>query len=377
MRQPPPPPSEGPDPSPAQPSQSREGLRIVIPARTIWLAIWATLASIVLLRFLQNIAEILLLLFAAIIIAEAMRPIVYWMRRHHIPRWLGVLLLYLLGLGVLTGLGLLIARPLVEQFTSFTRQLPDAIGRLEYLLRNAQGFLHNLPGGDTLPTVIGTLLQRLLPLLIGIPTLIITLLANIVIVLFMALFWLAYTDGLRAFFLSLFPPHLRRRGAEVLDEMSQLLGGYVQGVLIDMFAVGALATLVCWLIGLPYPVLLGVLAGLLEFIPLIGPWIAAIPAVLLGLLISPLTGALTALAYLAIQQIENNTLVPLVMNRVVKLSPLVTLIAVTLGAYLEGLLGALLAVPVAAAMQLVITRVLAPWLRRTTGGNATEPGEAA
>jgi predicted PurR-regulated permease PerM len=375
MRQLPPRPSETDNVPPAQGRQPRESLRVVITSRTIWLAIWATLASIILLRFLQNIVEILLLLFAAITIAEAMRPAVCWMRRYHIPRWLGVLLIYLLGLGFLTGLTYLMIQPLIEQLTSLITQFPSYMQNLEHLIRSAEGMLSGLPGGATLPSSIGGLLESLLSFLVSIPRVIITILAGIVIVLVMALFWLAYTDGLRDFFLRLFPPRLRGPGVDILDDMGNRLGGYVRGVLIDMFAVGALATLASWLIGLPYPLLLGVFAGLTEFIPLIGPFIGAFPAVLLGFLISPLTGVLAALAYLVIQQLENHTLVPLVMNRVVKLSPLVTLIAVTLGAFLQGLLGALLAVPFAAVAQVFIVRVLAPWIRHTTGAEAEEAAE--
>jgi predicted PurR-regulated permease PerM len=355
---------------PAQDRQPRQELRVIITPRTIWLAIWATVATLILLRFLQNSMEILLLLFAAIIIAEAMRPAVAWMRQYHIPRWLGVLLIYLAVLGCLVGLFYLMIQPLIEQFTSFTRQFPSFIQHVERLIHQIESMLGNLPGDTTLPSEIGGLLGNLLPLLVSIPRTIITILANILIVLVMALFWVAYIDGLRGFFLRFFPPRLRGPGAELLDEMGSRLGGYVRGVLINMVAVGILATLAAWLIGLPYPLLLGVFAGLTECIPLAGPYIGAFPAVILGFIASPLTGVIVALAYLAIQQLENHTLVPLVMNRVVKLSPLVTLLAIAIGVLLEGLLGALLAVPFAAVVQMFITRVLAPWIRRTTGGDA-------
>jgi hypothetical protein len=125
----------------------------------------------------------------------------------------------------------------------------------------------------------------------------------------------------------------------------------VRGILINMMVVGVFAGIVAWLLGLPFALLLAVFAGLTEAIPLVGPWIGAVPVVLLGFSISPTTGFLVILAYLLIQQVENHTLVPLVMNRVVKLNPLTTLVAVTIGALLQGLLGVLLAVPLAAVVQ--------------------------
>src|SRR5579885_1874898 len=90
-------------------------LRVSIAPRTIWLAIFATVGTVILLMFLNTIVDVLLLLFAAITIAESMRPAVLWMNRRHIPRWLGVVILYLLGFAILAGLGYFISQPLVNQ----------------------------------------------------------------------------------------------------------------------------------------------------------------------------------------------------------------------------------------------------------------------
>jgi predicted PurR-regulated permease PerM len=344
-------------------------IRISIAPQTIWLAIGATIGTILLLLFLGNVLPVLLLLFAAITIAEAMRPAVHWMNRYHIPRWLGVLILYLLGLGILSALGYFISQPLVEQVRQFVDNLPEYTQDIEDFATQAQGAMNNLPGGDAIPTQIANLVSQIAPFIVSIPAIIIGILADIVITLFMALFWTAYSDGLREFTLSFFPPRLRRQGAQVLDEMSLRLGGYVHGVVINMFVIGVLSGIADWLLGLPFPLLLGVFAGLTEFIPLVGPFIGAAPAVLLGLVISPTKGLIVALVYLLIQQFEGHTLVPLVMNRVVKLRPLTILVALAVGTLLFGLEGALLAVPFAAVAQVFIVRVLAPWIRNTTGGD--------
>jgi predicted PurR-regulated permease PerM len=336
---------------------------------TIWLAIWATVGTLLLLNFLGSITKVLMLLFAAITIAEAMRPAVRWMNRHHVPRWLGMLLIYLAAFGILSGLGYLISQPLVAQISQFSDNLPDYIKAIEDFARQAQGALNNLPGGANIPQEIGNILNNIAPIILSIPTTIIAILSDIVITLFMALFWISYTDGLREFFLGFFPPRFRRTGAEVLDEMGIRLGGYVRGVIINMFVIGILAGTADWLLGLNFALLLGVFAGLCEFIPLVGPFIGAAPAVLLGFTVSPTKGIIVALVYLAIQEFEGHTLVPLVMNRVVRLRPLTILIALSIGTLLQGLLGALLAVPFAAVLQVFIVRVMTPWIRRTTGGD--------
>jgi predicted PurR-regulated permease PerM len=376
----------GTEPQPPQPQDEPatkgrffpQQVRISIAPQTIWLTIGATVGTILLLLFLDNIIPVLLLLFAAITIAEAMRPAVRRMNRYHIPRWLGVLIIYLIGLGILAGLVYLISQPLVEQVNLFLSNLPQYTQDIEDFAKQAQGALNNLPGGNAIPDQIANLAGDITPIIVGIPTTIISILSDIVVTLFMALFWTAYSDGLREFTLSLFPPHLRRTGAEVLDEMSLRLGGYVRGVVINMFVVGILAGVADWLLGLKFALLLGVFAGLTELIPLVGPFIGAAPAVLLGFVHSPTKGVIVALVYLLIQQIEGHTLVPLVMNRVVKLRPLVVIVSLAIGTLLFGLEGTLLAVPFAAVAQVFLVRVLAPWIRSATGGDHhnTTPEEA-
>lgn len=362
--------SSGPDRPIIRRHHHTHDFKVSIAPRTIWLAIFATLGTILLLMFLNTVLDVLLLLFAAITIAEAMRPAVMWMNRRHIPRWLSVVILYLLGFGVLAGLGYLISQPLVAQIGQLTNNFPQYSQQIVNWAKQAQGALNNLPGGSNLPQQLGNLLGNVTPYLLSIPTTIITIISDIVITLFMALFWTAYTDGLREFVLSFFPPHMRPTGARVLNEMSVRLGGYVRGVVINMFVIGTLSGLAVWLLGLPFALLLGVFAGLTEFIPLIGPFIGAAPAVIIAFTMSPAKGLLVAGVYVIIQEFEGHTLVPLVMNRVVKLRPLTILIALSIGALMKGLEGALLAVPFAAVVQVLIVYVLAPWIRSATGGSA-------
>jgi predicted PurR-regulated permease PerM len=376
----------GMEPQKQQPSEPSETtgrifpshVKISIAPQTVWLTVGATVGTILLLLFLNSVIPVLLVLFAAITIAEAMRPAVRAMNRYHVPRVLGVLIIYLLGLGVLVGLGYLISQPLVDQITQFLNNLPQYTTDVENFTKQAQGALNNLPGGNAIPSQIANLLGSIASIIVSIPGTIIGIVSDVVITLFMALFWSAYSDGLREFFLSFFPPTLRRTGADVLDEMSARLGGYVRGVVINMFVIGILAGIADWLLGLKFPLLLGVFAGLTEFIPLVGPFLGASPAVLLGLIVSPTRGIIVAVVYLLVQQFEGHTLVPLVMNRVVKLRPLTIIVALAVGTLLFSLEGALLAVPFAAVAQVFIVRVLAPWIRSATGGDHhnTTPAEA-
>jgi predicted PurR-regulated permease PerM len=141
-------------------------------------------------------------------------------------------------------------------------------------------------------------------------------------------------------------------------EVEEKLGGWVRGQLILMLAIGVMATLGYFLIGLPNPILLGVAAGLFEIIPMIGPFLAFAPAVLVALALDP-TRALVVVGYaLVIQQIESNVLVPRVMGRTVGVSPLTVLLGILVGGALAGLPGAFLAVPLAGALQVLLAHVL-------------------
>jgi predicted PurR-regulated permease PerM len=143
------------------------------------------------------------------------------------------------------------------------------------------------------------------------------------------------------------------------------LSGYVRGVGINMLVIGILSGGADWLLGIPYPTLLGIVAGLMEIIPYFGPWISGgIAAIVALVTISPIAALEVIVAYILIQQIEGHVLIPYVMMRTVKINPLTVVIAVLLGTELLGIIGGILALPVAAVVEVVIMRAILPALRR-------------
>src|SRR5215510_2685930 len=137
-------------------------------------------------------------------------------------------------------------------------------------------------------------------------------------------------------------------------EVEEKLGGWVRGRLLLMLAVGVMATLGYTVIGLPNAILLGVAAGLFEIVPMIGPFLAFAPAVLVALATNPPQAVAVLVFALVIQQIESNILVPRVMGRTVGISPLTVLLGILVGSVLAGLPGAFLAVPLAGALQVIL-----------------------
>jgi hypothetical protein len=148
-----------------------------------------------------------------------------------------------------------------------------------------------------------------------------------------------------------------RRAAELLDAIAHTLRLWLLGQLVAMVTVGTLATIALWVLDVPSPLALGLIAGLTEFIPILGPFMAAVPAILAALLVDPMKAVHVAIAYLVVQQVENHILQPLVQKEVVALPPLLTIFATVTFGLIFGPLGLLLATPLA-VVALVAVRML-------------------
>lgn len=131
-----------------------------------------------------------------------------------------------------------------------------------------------------------------------------------------------------------------------------------------MLLIGVISGLGVWSLGVPYAFLLGLIAGLTEAIPIIGPFIGAVPAIILALFVSPTTALMVALFYLVVQQVEGNILVPAVMNRILKIEPMIILLSVLIGTTLLGVTGAFLAVPSASIIQTVLNKLVFPRIQK-------------
>ena len=154
-------------------------------------------------------------------------------------------------------------------------------------------------------------------------------------------------------------PHTYRRDAgELWRDFDASLSRYLGGLVVLSLIEGGLSGLALWLIGVPYAVALGAFVAVVSTIPYLGPWIGSIPALVVSLFVSPTALVLTALSFLAIQQLEGNVLTPRIQGQAVRVHPIVVLIVVVAGTQLAGLLGAIFAVPA-----LAVLRVLVDFLR--------------
>jgi predicted PurR-regulated permease PerM len=311
---------------------------------------------------LYRVQEVLFLLILAILLATAIEPLVNRLRRGPFTRGSGVLVVYTLIILAIAIPIYAVAPSLFSQAASFSDTLPD---RLQSLLPYA-GSLQPRPIQAIAVSAIDSAIQAVQSpqnppqdqIVQAGATAAHTLLSFFSIFV-LSYYWLVERPSIKRAILRTVPVRHARDVNTVWMEVEEKLGGWVRGQLILMLAIGVMATIGYFFLGLPNPILLGVAAGLFEIVPMIGPFLAFAPAVLVALAAIDPTRALAVIGYaLVIQQIESNVLVPRVMGRTVGISSLTVLLGILVGGALAGLPGAFLAVPLAAALQVILAHTL-------------------
>lgn len=358
----------------------RPGLSVTIAPHTIWYAVAAVVTLAVVWLLFTKALGALLIVFIAITIGEATRPLVLRLERRRVPRPLGVIVVLLVVAVVLGALVWLMLSPLVAEVGALTANAPSYAQRLQDWIISWSAAMHaNQQVGSIFDGIVRqslSSLQGLAPSLISVPFSLLTGafggLLSLVLTLTITVFWLSSSARLKPFLLSLFPERLQPNVTVIFADMGRSLGGYVRGVLIAMALIGVFTGLGLGLLGVPYALLLGVLAGLTECIPYLGPWLSGVVAVSVALVtVDPLKALEVVVLFLLVQQLEGNLVQPLVMSRAVHLDPLLVLIAILVGNALLGLIGAVLAVPFAALLQSLVTYALAPAIRHVVGSSVT------
>ena len=310
-----------------------------------------------------RLIDVLILVFVALVIAATLRPMVSALQHRGIPKALALLLIYLGILGVLAGLFVLVIPALVDQGGALVRGLPQVytslVASLEKNPNEAIRALPQwLPTGDQLASQLQAVSGVILTGALGIGMGVLALLAQMLSIVVLSIYLTLDQSRLERFWLSLAPAARRPELLATWREIESRLGGYVRGELLLMTSIGVLASLGYLVIGLPYPLALGVLAGLLEFVPMVGPTLGTIPAILVALSISPQAALLVVVYSIVIQGTENNILVPRLMGRSVGVSPITVILAVFAFSSLLGITGAFLAIPLAAIVQVLMDHLI-------------------
>ena len=324
--------------------------------RSVGLTPLTLLITIFLAYLLFKIQIVVILLIGGIILATAIGgPVEFLHRRLAIARGLAILLIYLLILAALGLLGWLLAPPVVREGTEFVREAPGLFTAWrEQLATNENAFIRDIASRAF--EVIQSSGLALFPasLALNVVQGVGGSLVNLFILFLIAFYWITERSLIKRAVVGLFRPSQHGRAATLWNEVEEKLGAWLRGQLLLMAIVGTLATIAYGLMGLPFWLILGVIAGLTEAIPNVGPILGAIPAVLLALTVDWKL-ALGVVAFVSVLQLlENAVLVPRIMKGAVGLTPLTTIMAILAGAEFRGVVGALLAVPVAGALQVIL-----------------------
>ncbi len=320
--------------------------------------------------------------------------------RFGIPRGLGAACLVFGFVGLLVGLGFWTGPTLRDQLAELRTAVPQSIDKLEaWLGRHQDGLIGqvlpfgpssqdqaapppqgaarpqsepgvptppspeapptgagNQPSGgiSNLPETLSGQLGSISRYLFSFLTSTVAVVTGILLILFIAIYIGSAPDLYYRGVLHLIPHQARPRAAEVLDAIGLTLRRWLRAQLIAMAVIGLLTTLGLWALDVKAALALGLIAGLLEFIPLVGPWLSAVPAVAMAFLDSPQKALLVVLLYVAIQFLENHFLIPMVMQEGVDLPPVITLVGLALMGVVFGFLGMLMAVPLLAAIMTAV-----------------------
>ena len=322
-----------------------------------WLLVWVV----------RQITDVLVLLLVSGILAAGLAPVVGLVERCRVPgglrlsRGAAISMLYVaILIGVLLILSMVFI-PAVNESSRFIQQLPQLLAKLRLWLLDLQGhftWLPDLAGGlSNLPS-LATQLSRYGPEAASVAFRFLGGFTAVIAVLVFAFYMLLQGAEMKQAFIILFPPAERERVTRVLDRIGAKFGGWLRAQLLLSFSVAIPVAIVLSLLRMPYPLLLAIVAGIGELIPMVGPALGAAVAILVALSQQPWQLVSVIIFYVIIMNVEPHILVPRIMSRVVGMSPIVTLVALLTGIKLLGILGGLLAVPMAAALQVIVREVV-------------------
>jgi predicted PurR-regulated permease PerM len=313
--------------------------------------------TIAVVELLLKARSVLILVIVALFIAAGLDPVTRWLNRKGLPRWAAVVVVLLSVFVVIGGFIAAAVPPLAAQTSALVHEMPkyahelqdhnSTLGKLNVKYHVQQRVTSLLSSKGT--TLIGGVL--------GAGELVVSAFSSFVLVLVLTVYFLASMEKTKLFFYRLIPQSRRERGILLGEEVFTKVGGYVFGnVLTSLIAgAGTFIWMMAW--NIPYPLLLGLLVALLDLIPVIGSWIGGVIVTLVALTVSLPVAIATLAFYVLYKLAEDYFIVPRVMGRTVQVPALVSLIAVLLGGVLLGIVGALIAIPVAAAISLLLREI--------------------
>lgn len=328
------------------------------PRALIRYALVGVALTVVVVWTLFLVRGTLLLIYVAALVAIGLSPLVAAIQRHprmpkRMPRWAAILAIYLLFLAVVVAIVMLVVPPLITQARALWSEIPRLLQQgQQWLLErglitrelSVREAVEQAPGSGS--DAVGTVVAAIWSVVGGI--------FGLVTIVILAFYLMLDAENILQTFLRLFPRGKRQRVRDACETVSTKVSAWLGGQLLLAGIIGGTAALGLWLLGVPYFYVLALVAGIGEMIPIIGPVLSAIPAIIVAFTVSPSIGTGVAIFFFVQQQIENHLLVPKVMERQVGVSAAVVIVALLVGGSLLGIAGAILAVPTAAILQVLV-----------------------
>lgn len=303
------------------------------------------------------ITDILMLVVASAFLASALTPTVDWLEtKHRFPRSVSMIGIYVLMLGVLTIITILIAPLLVTEMQTISQELPRYYEQANAWLSN---FSHQIGGPSNVLSLPanGNTLSSLTSNVFSAAGAVVNSMASIVVVLFLGYYLAVDSEAIKRLVI-MAPAKHRTRLTTLITRVQRKIGMWLRAQLLLMLIIAVMSYVFLLIIGMPSALLLALIAGLAEAIPYLGPIIGAVPAIFLAYAISPQLAIVVAIGYYCIQMVENNILVPKIMQRALGLSPIISIVVFLVGARLAGIVGAILAIPFATAAMVILKDVM-------------------
>lgn len=329
------------------------------PFRIAFYATWGVVAALAIAAAAREVSDVIVLIVVSAFLAIGLNPAVEFLQRRGFKRGAAVTTMISAVLLFFGGFVAAAVPPVVRQVTELRENIPEYSQRL----RENETF-RDLDDEYEITVKVDTWVEERSTAVAGTALSVATAALGAVFktltVLILTLYFLSAFPRIKRGAYRLLPRSRRARAGLIGDEILSRVGGYVLGNLATSAIAGICALVFFMILDIPYPLALAMLVAILDLIPLVGATIAAVVCTAVAFFVSVPVGIASIVYFVAYQQIENYVLVPKVMKRTVDISPLATIIAALIGGSLLGVLGALLAIPVAAAVQLIGTEVLVP-----------------
>jgi predicted PurR-regulated permease PerM len=334
--------------------------------RIIYVSIGVIFALLVASYLVYQIAVVVLVLLLTLLFSVIISAPVDYLERRGFGRGAGTLAVFGALLLVLVIMGIALAPTIGYQANQFWETFPELLENAQDIAARLQGALglgtsFGLGSLDVLDSARNFFSGGTLTTVANFGAGVASVISYVVVIIIATIYSFARPAPLISGFVALFPAGRRQEVREILADMYHTVQRWFVGQLGSMLIIGILSTLALYLIGVPFALLLGIFSGLVSFIPFIGPLISVIPPVLLALIGKPIDALWVVLAYAIIQTIESYLIQPLIMSRAVSLHPAVVMFALLIMGTLFGFVGVLLAVPLVAALAVLLREL---WIER-------------